>query len=104
MPGIDAGRYGPPRSLLDDAFFSGPDGELGSLVAPHSGFVDDPQLATQNLADAAARLGARFLFHRTVVGVPPADTSSSAPAAPGSGSTIPTRATLARRPPGSRPR
>ncbi|MFD8812796.1 NAD(P)/FAD-dependent oxidoreductase [Streptomyces sp. NPDC059627] len=70
IPGIDAGRYGPPRSLLDDAFFSGPEGELGALFTPDAGFVDDPQLAAQNLADAAARLGARFLFHRTVVGVP----------------------------------
>ncbi|MGW7547427.1 NAD(P)/FAD-dependent oxidoreductase [Streptomyces sp. NPDC054770] len=69
IPGIDAGRYGPPRSLLDDAFFSGPEGELGALFTPDAGFVDDPQLAAQNLADAAARLGASFLFHRTVVGV-----------------------------------
>ncbi|WP_406499540.1 FAD-binding oxidoreductase [Streptomyces sp. NBC_00846] len=69
IPCIDAGRYGPPKSLLDEAFFSGPDGELGALFTPDAGFVDDPQLAAQNLADAAARIGARFLFHRTVVGV-----------------------------------
>ncbi|MFE2067195.1 NAD(P)/FAD-dependent oxidoreductase [Streptomyces sp. NPDC059467] len=69
IPGIDAGRYGPPRSLLDEAFFSGPEGELGALFTPDAGFVDDPQLAAQNLADAAARLGVRFLFHRRVVGV-----------------------------------
>ncbi|MFE1287306.1 FAD-dependent oxidoreductase [Streptomyces sp. NPDC058751] len=151
--------------------------------APDAGFVDDPRLAAQNLADAAARAGVRFLFRRAVVGVlrggdrvagvrladgtaitapvvvnaagpwsaafnrtagvgaeftvgvrplrqevhqvaapvrswpmsasgsvcaPTADTSSSAarcpPATPGSGSTIPTGATRARRPPGSRPR
>jgi glycine/D-amino acid oxidase-like deaminating enzyme len=69
IPGIDAGRYGPPRSLLDDAFFSGPQGELGALFTPDAGFVDDPQLAAQNLADAAARIGVRFLFRRAVVGV-----------------------------------
>ncbi|MCT9010353.1 NAD(P)/FAD-dependent oxidoreductase [Streptomyces rhizosphaerihabitans] len=69
IPGIDAGRYGPPRSLLDDAFFSGPEGELGALFTPDAGFVDDPQLAAQNLADAAARIGVRFLFRRAVVGV-----------------------------------
>ncbi|MFF3849926.1 NAD(P)/FAD-dependent oxidoreductase [Streptomyces sp. NPDC002328] len=69
LPGIDAGRYGPPRSLLDDAFFSGPDGELGALFTPDAGFVDDARLAAQNLADAAARLGVRFLFRRAVVGV-----------------------------------
>ncbi|MBL1109036.1 FAD-binding oxidoreductase [Streptomyces sp. 5-8] len=69
IPGIDAGRYGPPRSLRDEAFFSGPEGELGALFTPDAGFVDDPRLAAQNLADAAARNGARFLFHRTVVEV-----------------------------------
>ncbi|MGW3916488.1 NAD(P)/FAD-dependent oxidoreductase [Streptomyces sp. NPDC005070] len=69
IPGIDAGRYGPPRPLRDEAFFSGPEGELGALFTPDAGFVDDPQLAAQNLADAATRVGARFLFHRTVVGV-----------------------------------
>ncbi|KOV64751.1 NAD(P)/FAD-dependent oxidoreductase [Streptomyces sp. MMG1121] len=69
IPGIDAGRYGPPRSLLDDAFFSGPEGELGALFTPDAGFVDDARLAAQNLADAAARTGVRFLFRRAVVGV-----------------------------------
>ncbi|GAA3131015.1 NAD(P)/FAD-dependent oxidoreductase [Streptomyces echinatus] len=69
IPGIDTGRYGPPRSLLDDAFFSGPEGELGALFTPDAGFVDDPRLAAQNLADAAARIGVRFLFRRAVVGV-----------------------------------
>lgn len=69
VPGIDAGRYGPPKVLHDEAFFSGPEGELGALFTPEAGFVDDPQLAAQNLADAAARTGTRFLFHRTVVGV-----------------------------------
>ncbi|MFJ4584993.1 NAD(P)/FAD-dependent oxidoreductase [Streptomyces echinatus] len=69
IPGIDAGRFGPPRSLLDDAFFAGPEGELGGLFTPDAGFVDDARLAAQNLADAAARLGVRFLFRRAVVGV-----------------------------------
>ncbi|MFG2881661.1 NAD(P)/FAD-dependent oxidoreductase [Streptomyces sp. NPDC048297] len=69
IPGIDAGRYGPPRSLLDDAFFAGPQGELGALFTPDAGFVDDARLAAQNLADAAARIGVRFLFRRAVVGV-----------------------------------
>ncbi|MFB7506486.1 NAD(P)/FAD-dependent oxidoreductase [Streptomyces broussonetiae] len=69
IPGIDAGRYGPPRFLLDDAFFAGPEGELGALFTPDAGFVDDARLAAQNLADAAARIGARFLFRRAAVGV-----------------------------------
>ncbi|MFI9048210.1 NAD(P)/FAD-dependent oxidoreductase [Streptomyces sp. NPDC053427] len=69
VPGIDAGRYGPPKPVRDDAFFAEPSGELGALFTPDAGFVDDPQLAAHNLADAAAGLGARLLFHRTVVGV-----------------------------------
>ncbi|MEU8923604.1 FAD-dependent oxidoreductase [Kitasatospora sp. NPDC048545] len=69
LPGIDPGRYWPPKPVDDDAFFAGPSGELGALFTPDAGYVDDPQLAAQNLADAAGELGTRFLFHRTVVAV-----------------------------------
>ncbi|MFB7455151.1 MULTISPECIES: FAD-binding oxidoreductase [unclassified Streptomyces] len=69
IPGIDTGRHWPPKPLHDDAFFSGPKGELGALFTPDAGFVDDPRLAAQNLADAAIGRGARFLYRRTVTGV-----------------------------------
>ncbi|MGW4897789.1 NAD(P)/FAD-dependent oxidoreductase [Kitasatospora sp. NPDC004240] len=69
LPGIDPGRYWPPKPVDDEAFFAGPAGELGALYTPDAGFVDDPQLAAQNLADTAVGLGARFLFHRTVTAV-----------------------------------
>ncbi|MEY9949755.1 NAD(P)/FAD-dependent oxidoreductase [Kitasatospora sp. GAS1066B] len=69
LPGIDTGRYWPPKPVDDDAFFDAPTGELGALFTPDAGFVDDPQLAAQNLADAAGELGASFLFHHTVVAV-----------------------------------
>ncbi|MEV0536306.1 FAD-dependent oxidoreductase [Kitasatospora sp. NPDC050463] len=69
LPGIDPGRYWPPKPVDDDAFFAGPTGELGALFTPDAGYVDDPQLAAQNLADAAGELGAHFLFHRAVVAV-----------------------------------
>ncbi|MER7579562.1 FAD-dependent oxidoreductase [Kitasatospora sp. NPDC097691] len=69
VPGIDPGRYWPPKPVDDDAFFAGPSGELGALFTPDAGYVDDPQLAAQNLADAAVELGTDFLFHRTVVAV-----------------------------------
>ncbi|MFJ3216508.1 NAD(P)/FAD-dependent oxidoreductase [Kitasatospora sp. NPDC086801] len=69
LPGIDPGRYWPPKPVDADAFFDDPSGELGALYTPDAGYVDDPQLAAQNLADAAAELGARFLFHHTVVAV-----------------------------------
>ncbi|MFE7525082.1 NAD(P)/FAD-dependent oxidoreductase [Kitasatospora sp. NPDC057542] len=69
LPGIDPGRYWPPKPVDDDAFFAGPAGELGALFTPDAGYVDDPQLAAQNLADAASELGSRFLLHHTVVAV-----------------------------------
>ncbi|MFJ3788347.1 NAD(P)/FAD-dependent oxidoreductase [Kitasatospora sp. NPDC090091] len=69
LPGIDPGRYWPPKPVDDDGFFAGPDGELGALYTPDAGYVDDPQLAAQNLADAAGELGTHFLFHHTVVAV-----------------------------------
>ncbi|MBV2155106.1 FAD-binding oxidoreductase [Kitasatospora sp. SUK 42] len=69
LPGIDTGRYWPPKPVDDDGFFSPAAGELGALFTPDAGFVDDPQLAARNLADAAGELRAEFLFHRTVVAV-----------------------------------
>jgi len=67
LPGIDSGRFYPPRPLDDDDFFNEPDGELGALFTPQAGFVDDPRLACQNFMDAAVRRGARTLFRRRVV-------------------------------------
>lgn len=69
VPGIDVGRYWPPKPVDDDAFYAGPSGELGALYTPDAGFVDDPQLAARNLAIAAAHHGARYVFNRRVVEV-----------------------------------
>jgi sarcosine oxidase subunit beta len=67
IPGIDAGRYWPPKALDDEAFFDGPDGELGALYMPDAGFIDDPQLAAHNLVAAAQSWGATCIFNRAVV-------------------------------------
>ena len=67
--GIDTGRYGPPKPVRDAAFFADADGQLGGLFTPDAGFVDDPRLAAGNLASAAAREGAQFVFRRSVVEV-----------------------------------
>jgi sarcosine oxidase subunit beta len=67
VPGIDAGRYGPPKPVDDDAFFDDADGELGALYMPDAGFIDDPQLAAHNLAAAAQSRGATCIFNRTVI-------------------------------------
>jgi sarcosine oxidase, subunit beta len=69
VPGLDAGRFYPPKPIDDDAFWAEPSGELGAFFMPEAGFVDDPQFAAHNLATAARRLGARFVFKATVTGV-----------------------------------
>src|SRR5262249_13173251 len=40
-----------------------------AFFTPDAGFVDDPQLAALNLADAARRNGATFLFHHEIIGI-----------------------------------
>jgi sarcosine oxidase subunit beta len=69
VPGIDAGRYWPPKPVDDDAFFDAADGELGALYMPDAGFIDDPQLAAHNLVVAAQSRGATCIFNRSVVQV-----------------------------------
>ena len=69
VPGIDTGRYWPPKRLDDDAFWAEPAGQLGAFWNPDGGFVDDPALAAANLADAAQRRGVTYRFRSTVVGV-----------------------------------
>ncbi|WP_109471875.1 NAD(P)/FAD-dependent oxidoreductase [Ornithinimicrobium cavernae] len=68
-PYLDVHRFGPPVDVADDAFWSEPDGLLrGALHTPASGYVGDPALAAKNMADAAARGGARFRMRSEVIG------------------------------------
>jgi sarcosine oxidase subunit beta len=69
VEGIDVGRFGPPKSIDDEAFFEGAVGELGGLYMPDAGFIDDPQLAAHNLIAAAQHWGATCLFNATVTAV-----------------------------------
>lgn len=69
IPGLDTGRYGPPKRLDDEDFWAEPAGTLGAVFTPDAGYISDPQLAAQNLAAAATRFGAEFRFRRTVVAV-----------------------------------
>ncbi|MGO4258839.1 NAD(P)/FAD-dependent oxidoreductase [Marmoricola sp. RAF53] len=69
VPGIDAHRFWPPKRLDDDGFWADGDGELCAIYTPDAGFVNDPMLASQNLADVAMRHGAQFLFKRLVTEV-----------------------------------
>ncbi|MGG5259696.1 NAD(P)/FAD-dependent oxidoreductase [Phycicoccus avicenniae] len=70
VPALDPGHFGPPVPVDTDEFFADADGELACLFTPQGGFIDDPQLATANLADAARAAGAGFVFRDSVVAVP----------------------------------
>jgi len=69
VPGLDPGRYGPPKPVTDDAFWADPDGEVGAYFTTDGGFIDDPQLATRNLMAAAMRRGAEVRLHDEVVAI-----------------------------------
>ena len=72
FPAIDLHRFGPPAPLddLDAPFWGEPESKVEEvLVMPLGGYISDPQLAAQNLADAAKARGATFLFHREVTAV-----------------------------------
>ncbi len=69
VPGIDLARHWPPKTLADPAFWADGTGELTGFFTPDAGYVDDPQLAAQNLMSAAARHGAEFVFHAEVTHV-----------------------------------
>ncbi len=71
-PQIDFRRFGPPAPLTDlDASFWGEPTETfdTALEMTVAGYVTDPQLAAQNLKDAAIAKGARFLHGRTVTSI-----------------------------------
>lgn len=69
IPGLDAGRFWPPKPVADDEFFAPASGQLGGLFTPDAGFVNDPQLAAHNLAAAAHNRGATLLFGQAVTSV-----------------------------------
>ncbi|WP_020494600.1 NAD(P)/FAD-dependent oxidoreductase [Sciscionella marina] len=66
IPGIDAGRYWPPKPITEDRFWAEATETLGAVYTPDAGFVTDPQLAARNLADSARAHGAEFRFHAEV--------------------------------------
>jgi glycine/D-amino acid oxidase-like deaminating enzyme len=66
LPGLDPGRYGPPRRIDDPEFWEDASESLSALWTPDAGFVDDPALAAVNLANSARRRGTQFIFGRAV--------------------------------------
>ena len=69
IPGIDAGKYFPPKAVTSEEFFADAEGSLGAIFTPDAGYVDDPQLAAANLARAAESYGASLMFNRTVTAI-----------------------------------
>ncbi|MEU0532309.1 NAD(P)/FAD-dependent oxidoreductase [Amycolatopsis tolypomycina] len=69
VPGIDVGRYWPPKRIDDEGFWADTTATLGAVYTPDGGYVNDPRLAAQNLAAAAVARGAEFRLGREVVGV-----------------------------------
>ena len=53
LPHLDPGKYGPPKSISDEGFWEDSTDSLGALFTPQGGYVNDPLLAAENLADAA---------------------------------------------------
>ncbi len=69
FPAIDVGSYAPPRLPADPEFFAEQHGEIGALFQPDAGFIDDPQLAAQNLMFAARHHGATVRLRSVVTDV-----------------------------------
>ena len=69
FPWLDVGDYYPPKRIDDPAFADDAHGELSALYNPNSGFMDDPTLASRNLAYAARQHGAEFRFRTQVVAI-----------------------------------
>src|SRR6202012_326755 len=57
VPGLDPGRYGPPKPVTDAAFWADDDGELGAYYTPDGGVIYDQQLAARKRQAAAKRRG-----------------------------------------------
>ena len=68
-PQLDVGRYYPPKTLEDPAFWEDSTQTLGGYLTPDAGYVDDPALAAHNLMVAAQAHGAVFRFRAEVVAV-----------------------------------
>jgi glycine/D-amino acid oxidase-like deaminating enzyme len=69
VTGIDAGKYWPPKKLSDDAFWEDAKESLGAIFTPNGGYIDDPLLATENLARAAINSGVKFRFKSKVTAI-----------------------------------
>ncbi len=69
-PGICLDAFGPPCNAESDRFGSPVEGSISKAIyMPEAGYVTDPQLATRNLQQTAASMGATFRFQTQVTGI-----------------------------------
>ena len=73
LPGYDLCCYAPAKRM-DDPDFGKPGSDRigGGVFFPTAGYINDPQLASQNIQAAAQAVGCRFLFNRSVSEIPSA--------------------------------
>lgn len=69
LPGIDAGKYWPNKPVTSPEFWNDATEELGASYVPAGGYINDPLLAAENFAVAAAKEGATFHFKKVVTGI-----------------------------------
>lgn len=70
IPVADFHSFFPPRRPDDPTFFDASDEWLaGAAYTPDSGYVGDPQLATQNVECAAKSAGAQFKYNTRVTAI-----------------------------------
>lgn len=68
-PAIDPSAFGPPAPIDDEAFAREAHGELGGILTPDAGYINEPQLAAHNLMWAARQHGAEFAFRERVTAI-----------------------------------
>ena len=73
VPGIDTGKYWPPKKINDEAFWEEATQSVEAMYTPEGGYINDPLLAAVNLANAAQRHGVQFLFKKEVTEILQAD-------------------------------
>ncbi len=71
LPNYDLRCFAPAKTVDDPHFGEATSGEVsGAAFFPTAGFISDPQLATQNIKDAAKNTGCEFIFNRRVIKIP----------------------------------
>ena len=70
FPALELASFGPPKNPESPGFGTPNATPLsGAFFIPEAGYVNDPQLAAQNLQMAAEALGAEFIFNTRVVAI-----------------------------------